>query len=116
MKRLTVVSATGAPYNVDPNTTKGWLEQRLCAIKNETGNWLPLDFDGRPVPPGPPPVPPRPPDSKGDCSSQLALLCNRTAYPTEKACVTCTLEAEQGPSPPDCDPAQRHAYCNATQA
>ena len=93
MDRLSVVSKTGSPYNNFPEGPQSWFEPLVCAIKNETGVWLPLDFDGRPVPPAPPPAPPGPP-SAHNCTAELISACPLNGSSFE-VCLACTRQAVQ---------------------
>ena len=109
MDRLSVVSKTGSPYNSFPEGPQSWYEPLVCAIKNETGVWLPLDFDGRPVPPAPPPAPPGPPTAH-NCTAELISACPLNGSSFE-VCLACTRQAVQEGLASDCSPADRHAYC-----
>ena len=103
MGRLLEVSKTGSPYNDFVDGPSKWYEPIICAIKNETGTWLPMDWDGRPVPPAPGPP--------GSCSNELNAACPHNGSSVE-VCLTCTRNA----AAPDCGSKERHAYCGPDNA
>ncbi len=105
MARLLEVSKTGSAYNDFVDGPASWYEPIVCAIKNETGTWLPMDFDGRVVPPAPPPVP-----GAGNCTAELIDHCPHNGSSSD-VCLTCTREAVAAGLASDCKPKDRQAYC-----
>ena len=75
----------------------------MCDLQNETGFWLPVDFDGRPIP-NPPPAP------AACTNATMNAVCPLASFATEKDCRSCC-SAHHNSSLAVCKPKQFNAYC-----
>lgn len=103
--RLMDASRDAAPYSdiVPPATWKTVFSPLMCDLRKETGFWLPVDFDGRPIP-NPPPAP------AACTNATINAVCPLASFKTEKECRSCCND-HHGDVLAVCKPKQFNAYC-----
>jgi hypothetical protein len=106
--RLTELSKTGAPMPeiVNKSVYKETLLPRQCYFAQETGFWLPSDWQSGPIP-SPAPTPSQ------NCNLLYKTCGNCT---TDSTCTACSKNISTQLSKAKCHPKERKAYCNRTHA
>merc|ERR1711871_458838 len=99
---------TGAPVCGETSDT-AWKKLYfpiVCENVKKTKYFLPVDWNGEPIPPAPPSPPP------GGCSAETREQCPAEKYPDPKSCRQCCHDRKA--NLPDCHPKDFNAYCNKT--